>query len=187
RDHLVGMCRDIERPFELRHIRKVLQGPTGLKAGEKCWERASVLEEAGPRRRVGADILIGRIAEEPLVNETAHHGEGRLEGRRERGEHMMAIDVDPRLGCQTIAQDVRHRRLDGAAEEGFAERGLHLTQRWHTASLIAHDTTDRRRRRLQRAACPASGYRCPTRRGWPPGRNATGHERRAATPPARRM
>src|SRR2546426_7861929 len=122
------MCRDIERPFELRHIGKVRQGTAGLEAGEKCWERASVLEEAGPRRGVGADILIGRIAEEPLVNETAHNGEGRLECRRERGEHMMAIDVKPRLRGQAIAQDVRPRRLDGAAEEGFAERSLHLTQ-----------------------------------------------------------
>ena len=75
-----------------------------------------------------ADILIGRIAEEPLVHETAHNREGRLERRRERGEHMMAIDVNPRLRGQTIAQDVRHRWLDGTAEEGFAERGLHLTQ-----------------------------------------------------------
>src|SRR5712692_3248994 len=107
------MRRDIERPFEPCHIGKVLQGPAGLEAGEKCWEQASVLEEAGPRRRVGADILIGRIAEEPLVNETAHNGEGRLECRRERGEHMMAIDLNPRFRCQTISLNVRYRRLDG--------------------------------------------------------------------------
>src|SRR5947199_9003339 len=121
------MRRDIERPFEPCHITKVLQGPARLETGEKCRERASILEEAGPRRLVDADILIGRIAEEPLVHETAHNREGRLERRRERGEHMMAIDANPRFWSQTIAHDVRRRRLDGTAEEGVAEHGLHLT------------------------------------------------------------
>ena len=41
---------------------------------------------------------------------------------------MMPIDVNPRFRCQTISHNVRYRRLDGTAEEGFAEDGLHLTQ-----------------------------------------------------------
>src|SRR5207244_13501487 len=97
------MRRDIERPFEPCHITKVLQGPARLETGEKCRERASILEEAGPRRLVDADILIGRIAEEQLVHATAHNREGRLERRRERDEHMTEIDADPRYWMKTRA------------------------------------------------------------------------------------
>src|SRR6266849_7043585 len=106
----------VQRPFEPRHIRQVLQVPAGLEVGEECRERASVLEQAGPGGRVGTDILIRRIAEEPLMDETADHGIGCLERCRERGEYMVPVDIQPRLWPQAVAQDMCRCRLRRTAK-----------------------------------------------------------------------
>src|SRR6266487_5829528 len=108
-----------------------------------------------------ADILIRRIPEELLMDETADHGVGRLERRRERREDVMPVDIEPRLGREAVSKDPCRERLRWAAKKGCQECGLHLTQWRHEASLRAPCAGVRRRRTTRRGERAALGCQCP--------------------------
>ena len=73
---VIGVVRVVDRPFEPRHIRQVLEMPAGAERREECSERFTVLEQTRDDGWMRADVLVGGVAEEALVHEAAYDGEG---------------------------------------------------------------------------------------------------------------
>lgn len=92
----------MHRPLEPRHVAQVGQIAARGKGAQELGEGRPVLEEAGPRGWLDPDVLIGRVAEEALVDQPAHHREHGLQRPRQGGEDVVPVDLKPSLRGQAV-------------------------------------------------------------------------------------
>src|SRR5215472_12069641 len=93
----LGVQRQIDRPFEPRHIGEINEFPTGRKAREEIGKTLAIFGETRARREGLADVLMGGVAEEPLVDEPTDHREDRLERLVQGQNCVIAVDLQARL------------------------------------------------------------------------------------------
>src|SRR5947207_2091610 len=89
-----------------RRLRGVLQRAPGRERRAKRGEAFAVLEQARARGRMRADVAVGHPAEEAAVDEPGHDGIGRLEGRGQARQDVMAVDGQPCGRRQAVIHDL---------------------------------------------------------------------------------
>ena len=139
RRRLRRMRRDIQQPFEPRHIGQIDELAAGWKPGQEVGEPVAVGKEAGLFRRIAADEFVGGVDEESLIDEPADHRKGILQHLLQRHEDVVAVDVQPGVRRQSVLADQAAQCGRSAAEERLAELGLQLTQRVHRAASRSSD------------------------------------------------
>ncbi len=100
-------------------------------AAQELRKRRAVFAKAGPGRRVGADEGVRRIGEEPLMHDRAHHREIRLQGFGQRGEDVVPMDAQARLGVGAFAENCGNDLSAARAQDREPDPVLNLMQHRH--------------------------------------------------------
>ena len=124
-----GVPGSLHGPFEPGHVAQVGQLTARGKRAQEPGKACPVLEQTRPGRRLGADVAIGGIVEEPLVHQPPYHGKGFPKTHGQRGEHVMPVDLEPPLRSQAVGHDPGGRRGVVPLQQGGPQLSLQLTQR----------------------------------------------------------
>ena len=112
RHGVLGIPCGMHGPLEPRHIRQVHERTAWRKCSKEARKRGPILEQAGSRWWLLANVAVRRIGEKPLIDEATDDWIRRLEHFGQCRQHVVAVKRDASLRHQTIAQhSARYRSI----------------------------------------------------------------------------